>query len=204
MDAPAALPLAMRHALLGAAHVSPLSAFASRLRGEGLELPDVDPLDGGVEARLLVLLETPGPRAVGTGIVSLDNPSRTSSTLRGLLAEAGLPRSERVVWNAVPQFVSTAARSRNASPAQARAALPLTQAFLDLLPNLEAALFCGRIAGGVAQLVRLPPGVARIVTFHPSPQATIFPERLAHLRGSVNRAAEIVRTARSVRSAGPR
>ncbi len=53
---------------------------ALRERGE-LEVPDFDPMDAGVEARILFLFEKPGPmtskhktgKRVGSGFISRDN-----------------------------------------------------------------------------------------------------------------------------------
>src|SRR6476659_4548988 len=63
-----------RRAMLTSPHVAPLAAFAQSLRdaaasgasivaqvGTGVyEVPDFDPLDGGIGARLLFLFEKPG------------------------------------------------------------------------------------------------------------------------------------------------
>jgi len=51
---------ARRRTMLGLPHMVQLKTFAERLRGPGLEVPDFDPLDGGVEARALFLFEKPG------------------------------------------------------------------------------------------------------------------------------------------------
>jgi uracil-DNA glycosylase len=57
---------ARRQALLGDDHVAPLVAYGTQLAERtGKAVPVVDPLDGGVNARLLILLETPGPRGLG-------------------------------------------------------------------------------------------------------------------------------------------
>jgi hypothetical protein len=38
-------------------HVRPLMALIERMRASGLKVPNADPNDGGVDARVLVLLE---------------------------------------------------------------------------------------------------------------------------------------------------
>ena len=64
--------------------------------GLGKAVPDVDPLDGGVNARLLILLETPGPRVLGTGFVSRDNPDGTAANMfRFLTQRRHRPRRHR-------------------------------------------------------------------------------------------------------------
>jgi uracil-DNA glycosylase len=67
----------VRAAKLTEPHVAPLTAFVEALRAEmgpGVGLPHFDPLDGGVEAEVLYLLEAPGPRAVESGFISRNNP----------------------------------------------------------------------------------------------------------------------------------
>ncbi len=51
-------------------HVAPLTDFVERLRasrGRGEAVPWFDPADAGVHARVLLLYEAPGARAVGPG-----------------------------------------------------------------------------------------------------------------------------------------
>ena len=40
-------------------HVGPLMGLVRDLRSRGLDVPNVDPNDGGVNAKVLILLETP-------------------------------------------------------------------------------------------------------------------------------------------------
>jgi hypothetical protein len=79
-----------REAQLHDPHVLPLMNVVRDLRAQGLIVPNVDPNDGGVNARVLVLLETPGPKAVASGFVSRDNPDPTARNLGLVLDEAGL------------------------------------------------------------------------------------------------------------------
>ena len=51
----------------------------------GRPVPDADPADGGIGARCLLLLETPGPSIGRTGFVSRDNPTPTAGNLRRFL-----------------------------------------------------------------------------------------------------------------------
>ena len=68
--------------LLNDPHIAPLTAYAVGLWHPGVEVPDFDPFDGGVDARALFLLEKPGPltaasrpdvRRTGSGFISRDN-----------------------------------------------------------------------------------------------------------------------------------
>ncbi len=69
--------------------MAPLRAFAAAIRAMHGPTPDFDPADGGTAARVLLLLETPGPAIGRTGFVSLDNATGTSANLRRFLAAGG-------------------------------------------------------------------------------------------------------------------
>ena len=58
-------------------HIRPLAGFVEAIRketGRGPNIPQFDPLDGGILASKLILLEAPGPQAVKTGFISRNNP----------------------------------------------------------------------------------------------------------------------------------
>ena len=100
--------------MLTQTHVKPLFDLAASIRAErGTEchIPDFDPYDGGVNARVLFLLEALGPKAAGTkvssGFVSSNNPDPTARNLWHLIYEAGILRSETLIWNIVPWYVGT-------------------------------------------------------------------------------------------------
>ena len=175
MTASLADPLegARRRALLAAPLHAPLAAWVASLRDRvpGF-VPDIDPLDGGTGARVLLLMEKPGPQAARTGFVSRDNPSPTSAALRMFLEQAGLPRVETLIWNSVPAWNGTirlSAQERLEGPRH----LP---ALLSLLPQLDTAILVGRTAAGAEGL--LPPGLRILRSVHPSPQVrAAFPDR---------------------------
>lgn len=158
-----------REARLNDPHVLPLMELVRKLRKrlDPTGVPNVDPNDGGVNARVLFLLETPGPRAVGTRFVSRDNPDPTARNMGSVLDEAGFLRSDVVLWNVVPHYVSSPDKSRNVSAAQIREAVPDCQAFIDELlgRNLAVVVFCGRSAQRARSLLRLAPAIS-LSTFH--------------------------------------
>jgi hypothetical protein len=103
-----------KRAAQGAAHVAPFEAWRSDMLGAmrragvptpDAHLPHVDPLSGGVHARLVVLQESPGATALtsagGSGFTSSDNDDPVSERLWRLCGEAGLARYEVVHWNCV-------------------------------------------------------------------------------------------------------
>jgi uracil-DNA glycosylase len=178
--------------------MAPLARFAEGLRrATGRPVPDADPADGGVGARLLLLLETPGPTIGGTGLVSRDNPTPTGANLRRFLDGSGLARADTLIWNAVP-FVIHAPGALNRAPraVERDAGLALLPPLLDLLPRLSVAVLAGRfaaLAGPAVQMAR--PGLPVLTMPHPSPTyvctspavprriAAVLAEAAALLRG---------------------
>lgn len=130
------------------AHVKPLSDFVDELRAQhpDYQLPDFDPCDGGIEARALLLLEAPGPKAIASGFVSRNNPDPTARNLCELLAEAGIARRDTVIWNIVPWYVGEEARIRAVVSDDLRESAPQLQPLLALLPKLKHVVLVGKKA----------------------------------------------------------
>lgn len=163
--------LAARRRLAGARHLAGLRPFLADLRASGRAVPDPDPLDGGAAARVLVLLETPGPRIRGSMIVSRDNPSGTGRNLRAMLDGAGLSRADTLIWNVVPWIIhAEAATNRPPSRAELREGVATIPALLACLPRLRAVVLAGRSAAAAEPaLAESSPGLAIFRMHHPSP-----------------------------------
>jgi len=156
-----------RDGRLNEPHVKPLMDLVSRLRSRwDSGVPNVDPNDGGVNAKVLFLSETPGPKAVKSGYVSRDNGDPSAQHAGEALDSAGFPRSDYVRWNVVPYYVSTEDKNANATPRQIHAAADATQAFIGLLRNLRVVVFCGLQAHKAIPDLVLPPGVQTLATYH--------------------------------------
>jgi uracil-DNA glycosylase len=149
-----------RRAMLGLTHMIELTRFAAKLR-ERRPVPDFDPCDGGVNARVLFLLDTPGPEAVKSEFVSSNNPDPTAENMGAAWKEAGLERCRVLLWNVVPHYVS-----KNTTETQVREAVPDTQALIDQLPDLKVVVFCGSKALMAKKHLRLPPSVVALSTCH--------------------------------------
>ena len=177
MQPPPDLPSALRdpalrqqrRALLALPHMAPLAAYVARLRRPGAEVPDFDPLDGGTEARVLFLLEKPGPQTASrtdredTGFISRDNNGETPKALRRFMLEAGLPRRDTVVWNVVPWWNGSIA----VTAAERAAGLRELPHALALLPRLHTAVLVGRTAERARPILQ---GLRILESAHPSPQ----------------------------------
>ena len=188
--------LAARRALIAVPHIAPIRALAARIAAErGAPVPVPDPLDGGVSARMLLLLETPGPAVLRTGFVTRDSANGTAANLFRFLAEAGIARADTLIWNAVPWLIH-AAGARNRAPRQAEvaAAAPDLAPLLDLLPRLAVAVLAGRFAAGAAPAIAvLRPDLPVIRVPHPSPTyVCTAPEVPARIRRGLAEAAAIL------------
>mgnify|MGYP005853568119 CR=1 FL=1 len=154
-------------------HVAPLTEFVESLRermGPEYSIPYVDPWDGGVEARLLYLLEAPGPRAVRSGFVSRNNPDETAKNFFELNQEAGIDRRLTVIWNVVPWYIGDGRRIRAAKREDLSAGTESLRELVALLPRLEVVVLVGRKAGNARGLVEGIAPKSRIFECpHPSP-----------------------------------
>jgi uracil-DNA glycosylase len=160
-----------RHALLTASHIQPLCEYQRVLReamGSGFEMPQFDLCDGGIQAQALFLLEAPGPKAVGSGFVSRNNPDPTARNMNELLDEARIPRGQSLLWNVVPWYVGSGSKIRPVSASDLREAVPWLKQLLQLLPRLKVIVLMGRKAQGVSDVVRGLSDVPVLQAFHPS------------------------------------
>lgn len=111
-------------------------------------VPYVDPDLGGVNARMLVLLDNPSTKAeagTGSGLQSLDNNDRTARNCREAYVRHGIDRCNLVHWNVVP-FPVAGAKNGGSTPAERSRAARWTREVIDLLPNLEIVLLLGAAA----------------------------------------------------------
>jgi len=182
--------------MIGAEHIAPIRALGERISAErGAPVPVPDPLDGGVGARMLLLLETPGPAVLRTGFVTRDSVNGTAANLFRFLAETGIARADTLIWNAVPWLIHQAgALNRAPRRTEIAAAGPYLAPLLDLLPRLAVAVLAGRFAGEAAPaLATLRPGLPVIRIPHPSPTyVCTAPEVPARIRRGLAEAAAIL------------
>lgn len=157
-------------------HVAPLQTLIDQLRATRArpsDVPTFDPCDGGIDAEILLLLEAPGPRAVETGFISINNPDGTAANLYGLLEEAGIDRGQILMWNVVPWYLGNKDRSkiRPATCKDIVAASPHLAALVRVLHNLKACVLFGKKAQAAEPLLRAIADIPIIPSPHPSPVA---------------------------------
>lgn len=170
-----------RLAMVEHPHVAPLSRFVRRICREQHCtdcVPYFDPLDGGVRARALFLLEAPGRKAVVSGFISRNNDDETAKNMLGLLAGAGIARRDTVLWNVVPWYIGDGRRIRAARNADFALARRHLTRLIELLPRLRVVVLVGLKAQAAWDLVGLEPRQIVVRTWHPSAQVmNRWPER---------------------------
>lgn len=100
-----------RRDMLRRPHMKPLVVYTGLLREGGCgEVPEFDPLDGGVNAQVLFLFEKPGPmtaEANGSGFISRNNDDLTAEATFKFMEQAGIPRGLTITWNVIPWWNCT-------------------------------------------------------------------------------------------------
>jgi uracil-DNA glycosylase len=169
-----------RNALLSEPHMKPLTEYLEQVRSEmgtGYEMPMFDPCDGGINARVLFLLEAPGPKAVGSAFISRNNPDPTARNMCELLEKAGIPRQDTLLWNIVPWYIgdkdseSGKSRIRPANNKDITVAMPHLETLLKLLPSLEIIVLVGKKAQSTSKDIKRHQKITNtslIETHHPS------------------------------------
>lgn len=189
-----------RHLLSEPSHV-PLTAYVQhlreRLQHRGLDLPDLDPVGGGTQARILCLLEAPGGKAVGgrggSGFVSMDNNDQTAQTVFQMTRQAGVDRASLLLWNIVPWYVGDEERVRGVRPDEVEEGREHLRELMKLLPELRVVITLGRPAAlGWSTLAPAYPQVTTLTTWHPSGQAlNAHPGRRAHVLSTLQLAQQM-------------
>lgn len=187
--------IAQRRQALAQRHVAPLESWRAKLLANGRSVPHFDPADGGIHARLLLLLETPGPGPERTRFVSRDNPSGTARNLRRYIDEAGIGRSDMLLWNTVPWIMHVpGARNRALRKAEIEEGLATLPGLLARLPKLRVCLLAGRVATRAEQLVSAYDTSIQVIPMpHPSPaNVCTSPEVGERLQAAFSRAAALL------------
>lgn len=128
--------------MLNLPHIALLAGYCQRLRAQGRGMvPDFDPLDGGVAAEALFLMEKPRPMTddagldgrTGSGFISRDNNDPTAEAILRFMEDAGIDRERSVLWKTVPWWNGT----RNISAEELLSGTERLEELFDLLPRLK-------------------------------------------------------------------
>lgn len=135
-------------------------------------VPNFDPLDGGIQARLLLLLEKSGPKTfppLGSGFVSRNTDDPTARAIHAFMLQAGIPRRSVALWNTVPWWNGTI----TITGLEKRLGAPEVRSLLPLLPELRGIILAGNSAWQFGALQLSCTGLKLFRCVHPSQQARI-------------------------------
>lgn len=179
--------LAAKQARLWEGHVAPINQLVDRIRLEIAQewaqahpsgappvfVPYVDPDSGGIQARVLFVLESPaGPAALGSGMLSADNDDGTAKNVWLSYQASGMPRTYGLAWNAVPWYVGDGKRNRTVTSTDVARGMEYLRQLLDLAPDVRVVLAVGKPAqASVASAYDVlgSRGIHVINAPHPSP-----------------------------------
>jgi len=159
-------------------HIRPINEFVERLKDpeQGLWMPMVAPLHGGVDAQILSVLRDPGPKTQegsGSGFLCIENDDPTAETQCNLFEEYGISARQVLPWNAYPWYIN---RAPNA--AEKNAGAEVIQELISLIPTLKVVLLQGNDAVDVwARVIKRNPTLVTdrnlvvVESIHPGKQA---------------------------------
>jgi uracil-DNA glycosylase len=177
--------------------VRPLTEYVNRIRkrqGQAFHIPYFDPLDGGIDARVLFLLEAPGPMAVQSGFISRNNPDQSARNMYLLNQEAGLDRRLTVSWNIVPWYVGDGQQIRPVNASDISNASAYLPELFSLPTKLRTVVLIGRKAQSATPTIRSLTPVPIVDMWHPSPRVlNVWPEKRAEMLAILRRVAAMVR-----------
>jgi len=154
-------------------NIAPLTEFVLDLResiGAKATIPFFDPLDAGLDANVLFLLEAPGPKAVNSGFVSRNNPDETAKNIFLLMEEAHIQRTKSILWNIVPWYIGSEKRIRPANSDDIKKGSVHLEKLLNLLPKLQAIVLLGKKAQKAEErILAMFPDLVVFNCPHPSP-----------------------------------
>tara|TARA_R110002073_G_scaffold118918_1_gene258740 strand:+ start:662524 stop:663765 length:1242 start_codon:yes stop_codon:yes gene_type:complete len=134
-----------RKLLLFLPHVQPLNGMVQKWNGDGLLVPWFDPIEGGVDAEILILLQSPGPKAdreKGSGFISPDNNDMSAQRMWEAYRDVGIPRGKIISWNIVPWYIGL----QSPKAVELQNGSQYLQSILDFLPQLRTVVLVGEKA----------------------------------------------------------
>ena len=159
----------------------PLTEYVEGLRKQGKgEVPDFDPMDGGLNARALFLFEKPGKKTSesggGSGFISRNNDDPTAEATFNFMRTAVIHRKLTVLWNVIPWWNETTDITTN----ELNEGVDCVKELISLFPHVCAVMLVGRKAERARPLLESMEN-RRFKIFsslHPSPQnRNIIPDR---------------------------
>jgi uracil-DNA glycosylase len=180
---------------------SPLTDWVDRLittrsaAGLPAEVPYADPLDAGIEARVLIILEAPGPMTnafnpvPGSGFISSDNDDATAENLWLARRQSGLIDGV-LIWNAVPWYLGPTKRKPRV--AEKREGGEILRELIQMLPELHTVVPLGDHAKDTWRRFARPglgTAMRTVESFHSGNQAMNQRGLRSHLHAALARGA---------------
>lgn len=142
-------------------------------QGLGCEVPSFDPENGNEHARYLFLLEAPGPKALQTGLISVNNPDPTARNFQRQLKKAGIEKADIALWNVVPWYLGDEERRkiRGAKSADVRRGQKYVSLLISAMPKLQCIVLVGGAARKTHVFLSRNTTVRILSCHHPSLQS---------------------------------
>ena len=186
-------------------HIAPFTELVDDLvaqAGRGW-MPYIAPLYGGVNARVLSIFRDPGPKTqdgTGSGMLCCQNDDPSAELHATLLADAGIPVTELLPWNAYPWYIN-----RKPTVDELDAATGALKRLIDLAPALKVVMLHGGDARtGWRRFVRRYPAAAKglvtVETYHTSRQAFWHKDPAVRLQRRAKLSADFVHVADLLRT----
>ncbi|BDZ52777.1 hypothetical protein GCM10025867_50180 (plasmid) [Frondihabitans sucicola] len=166
-----------------------------------VRVPSFDPADAGADAKVLILLESPGPmtsteregRRQGSGFISPDNDDFTARNTWSARHETRLDEGIALQWNIVPWLLAVGVQTPTSDEVR-QGALELRR-LLEYLPRLEVIVACGKPAQDALTRFIEPAYEGKysyLRTWHPGQRAMAVRGRREELVAVFGRAARLV------------
>ena len=184
-------------------HIAPINSLVAEIATiTGRAVPYVDPDSGGVNTRVLLLLEGPsGGAAHRSKMISIDNDGGTAANLWRAHQAVGLAREHTMMWNAVPWFLGAYGRIDGPKEAELTEGRGWLVRLLELLPLLEVTIALGRVPEKSLRPLRSELQARGVITLAaPNPSERVYNVPGRGARAQVHRAFE---QAAEVIAAGP-
>lgn len=154
-------------------NVKDLTLFVEKLRKRYChtkQIPYFDPMDGGVSAKCLFVLEAPGPNAVKSGFISRNNPDETAKNMFELLQELKIARSDTILWNIVPWYIGREEKIRPANSNDIKEGYKCLEELIVILRRIKVIVLVGLKAQRIEKQLINNYGKLKIIKcYHPSP-----------------------------------
>ncbi len=150
-------------------HIASLTRMVQNYHEKGVNMPWIDPADGGVQARMLILLQSPARSELTPRFVSLDNPCPSQQNLHRFLKQAGIKRKDIILWNTMP-WLTPLGEKISPTRNNVRKGVEIIKSLMPLLEDLTVVVLAGSVALQTRPFFeREYPHITLLTMPHPSP-----------------------------------